>query len=442
MEQAFGSNFSQVRIHTDAQSDQLNRSIQAKAFTTGQDIFFRSGEYNPDSIAGQELMAHELTHIMQQKGEPQQIQRFITNPFTATISQVILQQKLINYTVKKAQSKSLLPKGYLTHVLNNHKENPNIHAVFMHILQAMNSATTEDERLYVMEKNYLDLLNAVEHQFILDPKMSSLDLLDEKQAEQYKNFKWHKNDYPGKAPGPNESKANRMMRALNAIRPERRVNQNRVGYKDAVVTKTEFTKNKQLQEYITNQLKLVPDFTSPLPGETTPPKQPGGKRLNKDALKSFLQMRNAALKDGVPLIIRAAYRTPERAKANAERAKHPEAVAEYSPHILGLAFDLQMSYGKQHFSEIDTSDMQNVVNMRTSPVHKWIFLHGAKYGWYPFQNEPWHWEYNPPGFREKFHQKFSMLEFGEKMLDKISEFSMLEFGENILDNITETFIFE
>ncbi|AFY82436.1 eCIS core domain-containing protein [Oscillatoria acuminata] len=71
MEQAFGSDFSQVRIHTDAQSDQLNRSIQAKAFTTGQDIFFRGGEYNPDSIAGQELMAHELTHVVQQTGKIQ-----------------------------------------------------------------------------------------------------------------------------------------------------------------------------------------------------------------------------------------------------------------------------------------------------------------------------------------------------------------------------------
>ncbi len=68
MEQAFGSDFSQVRIHTDTQSDQLNRSIQAKAFTTGQDIFFRSGEYKPDSRAGQELMAHELTHVVQQTG--------------------------------------------------------------------------------------------------------------------------------------------------------------------------------------------------------------------------------------------------------------------------------------------------------------------------------------------------------------------------------------
>ncbi|WP_448266105.1 eCIS core domain-containing protein [Nostoc sp. DSM 114159] len=68
MEVAFGADFSGVKVHTDGQSDQLNRSIQARAFTTGQDVFFRSGEYNPGSRAGQELLAHELTHVVQQSG--------------------------------------------------------------------------------------------------------------------------------------------------------------------------------------------------------------------------------------------------------------------------------------------------------------------------------------------------------------------------------------
>jgi hypothetical protein len=68
MEQAFGADFSGVRVHTDAQSNQLNRSIQARAFTTGQDVFFRQGAYNPGSRDGQELIAHELTHVVQQNG--------------------------------------------------------------------------------------------------------------------------------------------------------------------------------------------------------------------------------------------------------------------------------------------------------------------------------------------------------------------------------------
>ncbi|MBV6625813.1 MAG: DUF4157 domain-containing protein [Rivularia sp. (in: Bacteria)] len=68
MGQAMGADFSSVRVHTDARSDQLNQSLQAKAFTTGQDVFFRQGEYQPGSRGGQELIAHELTHVVQQGG--------------------------------------------------------------------------------------------------------------------------------------------------------------------------------------------------------------------------------------------------------------------------------------------------------------------------------------------------------------------------------------
>lgn len=68
MESAFGADFSNVRVHTDAQSSELNNSVQAKAFTTGQDIFFNKGQYDPKSSSGQELLAHELTHVVQQNG--------------------------------------------------------------------------------------------------------------------------------------------------------------------------------------------------------------------------------------------------------------------------------------------------------------------------------------------------------------------------------------
>ncbi len=66
MESGFGATFGGVRIHTDAAADKLTRSVQAKAFTTGRDIFFKRGEYNPGSGAGKELLAHELTHTVQQ----------------------------------------------------------------------------------------------------------------------------------------------------------------------------------------------------------------------------------------------------------------------------------------------------------------------------------------------------------------------------------------
>ncbi|GJD18486.1 hypothetical protein RIVM261_034420 [Rivularia sp. IAM M-261] len=68
MGQAMGADFSRVKVHTGAQADQLNQSIQAKAFTMGQDVFFRQGAYEPGSQRGQELIAHELTHVVQQSG--------------------------------------------------------------------------------------------------------------------------------------------------------------------------------------------------------------------------------------------------------------------------------------------------------------------------------------------------------------------------------------
>jgi len=70
-EPRFGQDFSGVQIHTGAEADSLNRSLEARAFTTGSDIFFRDGEYNPDSSGGRELLAHELTHVVQQGGSVQ-----------------------------------------------------------------------------------------------------------------------------------------------------------------------------------------------------------------------------------------------------------------------------------------------------------------------------------------------------------------------------------
>jgi hypothetical protein len=65
-ESSMGHDFSGVNVHTDSESDSLNKELGARAFTTGSDIFFRQGEYNPASSGGQELLAHELTHVVQQ----------------------------------------------------------------------------------------------------------------------------------------------------------------------------------------------------------------------------------------------------------------------------------------------------------------------------------------------------------------------------------------
>jgi len=68
MEQAFGADFSDVRVHTDSEANLLNQQLSAKAFTTARDIFFRQSEYSPGSDTGKKLIAHELTHVVQQEG--------------------------------------------------------------------------------------------------------------------------------------------------------------------------------------------------------------------------------------------------------------------------------------------------------------------------------------------------------------------------------------
>ncbi len=67
MEGVFGVDFSPVRIHADPEADALNRGVAAIAFTVGSDIFFRAGFYQPRTPAGQHLLAHELTHVVQQR---------------------------------------------------------------------------------------------------------------------------------------------------------------------------------------------------------------------------------------------------------------------------------------------------------------------------------------------------------------------------------------
>jgi hypothetical protein len=69
MEPRFGSSFDQVRIHTGAQPSESARSIGASAYTVGRDIVFAAGQYAPDSAKGRRLLAHELTHVLQQGSE-------------------------------------------------------------------------------------------------------------------------------------------------------------------------------------------------------------------------------------------------------------------------------------------------------------------------------------------------------------------------------------
>jgi Domain of unknown function (DUF4157) len=68
MEAAFGHDFSRVQLHTGAAAGQLSAGLNARAFTVGHDVAFASGEYQPGTILGDALLAHELAHVVQQEG--------------------------------------------------------------------------------------------------------------------------------------------------------------------------------------------------------------------------------------------------------------------------------------------------------------------------------------------------------------------------------------
>jgi LAS superfamily LD-carboxypeptidase LdcB len=254
-------------------------------------------------------------------------------------------------------------------------------------------------------------------------------------------LKWNYYDYPGgqgrplldkngkpvadkfgntKEPaGPNEKKARQMIEALKIVNPERRatVEAGRVPVGTAVLcvlcnrddphiiienigTTPKRTISSELWSWIKGQLVSVQDIG----------KEYAEKRLNKYAAESFERMREDAKKDGINLVILAGGGAAFREKAASDTgclaAQNTFAVACFpNSHNLGLAVDLRMSYGNQRYQEattLGTYGMQNVVDMRQSLVHKWLFLNAAKYNWYPYTHEPWHWEYNPPNFANAF----------------------------------------
>ena len=229
------------------------------------------------------------------------------------------------------------------------------------------------------------LLASAERAFILDPQRSSLELLEPADRDRYLAFAWHAGDFPGGPPGPNEARAERMFAALTRLRPERRANSGAT----AAVSRDEF--DAAMQRRLDAALAAVP-------GER-------GQRLHRDASAAYVDMRTAAAAEGVTLNINNSYRSAERAQANAASASNSSAVASFSSHTLGLAVDLNMSHSGLRFTETGTRPFRNLVDMYKSPVHKWMFLRGETYGWFPYGREPWHWEYNPPGLRERLRQQ-------------------------------------
>jgi D-alanyl-D-alanine dipeptidase len=306
--------------------------------------------------------------------------------------------------------RSLLHPDYVGQWLSVNDTATPLPAMLDQALQLNRAGTPE-----AYQAKLTEILSYLENTFILDPGKSTLDLLERDYALKYKSFKWGPNDFPKgeKSPSPhneNELVAEAMFSALAALHPERRPNQGET----AVITLQDFKvagMNGRWKGFIKNQLNY--------------PRDNSNKKfqLNKHAIFSFNQMYDAAAKDGVFLKISSAYRPFKK-----KECRNPSAVAcGLSSHELGLAIDFALSFkgtgtGNKlidlKYIEVSTKNFStNFIKMYRSPVHKWMFLKGYRYGWFPYKKEPWHFEYNPlpplpfepnnqKTFREKIWEDF------------------------------------
>jgi peptidoglycan hydrolase-like protein with peptidoglycan-binding domain len=270
--------------------------------------------------------------------------------------------------------------------------------------------------------------------FINNPEASTLDFLPKNKCLEYRNLKWDYYDFPGGAgqpltdkngkpvtdkfgntkepEGPNEDNAKQMVAALKLVNPERRATVEEGGVPEGTAVlcvRCDRTDPHIIIEKVgTIQKRTIsPELWSWIKGELDPVQ---GHELNKHAAVAFENMQKEAAKDGINLVILsgqgAAFREKTAADTGCKKAGNAFAVACFpNSHNLGLAVDLQMSKGTQQYQEATTLGkygMQNVVDMRQSPVHKWLFLNAAKFDFYPYTHEPWHLEYNPDGFSDTF----------------------------------------
>jgi 3D (Asp-Asp-Asp) domain-containing protein len=83
-EPRFGRDLSAVRVHTDEAAQVLSEELEAQAFTVGRDVYFNAGQYSPWTTAGRLLLAHELTHVLQQQEGKQSVQRKEKKPWKYT----------------------------------------------------------------------------------------------------------------------------------------------------------------------------------------------------------------------------------------------------------------------------------------------------------------------------------------------------------------------
>ncbi|MCK4791236.1 MAG: DUF4157 domain-containing protein [Desulfobacteraceae bacterium] len=112
MEPRFGHDFSQVRVHTDARAARSAKAVNALAYTVGNDIVFDKGQYSPDTNEGNRILAHELSHVLQQKTyqEPLQTKLSISESANAAERQADDTADAVVFGIRKVPN-SFAPAG-------------------------------------------------------------------------------------------------------------------------------------------------------------------------------------------------------------------------------------------------------------------------------------------------------------------------------------------
>jgi murein DD-endopeptidase MepM/ murein hydrolase activator NlpD/peptidoglycan hydrolase-like protein with peptidoglycan-binding domain len=226
-------------------------------------------------------------------------------------------------------------------------------------------------------------LSSQERAWVLALDRSALERLpDAAQRRRYlEEVNWRDIEFPGNVPKGGRDRqilnahwklSEELFNALAGVTPERRV-PSMIRYHDPVVVK--------------------------VPGKPS-------ERLFPESCDVFVRMREAAKADGVRLEIGSSWRSAVKQAAISKSQPNPKAAARgQSAHMYGLAVDLRLSVPGLNVAEASTrtaEKMANLVRMYRSPVYKWMALRAKDFGWYPYRREPWHWEYNPPGFKERF----------------------------------------
>lgn len=190
--------------------------------------------------------------------------------------------------------------------------------------------------------------------------------------------------YPGSGTDAQTAPYRRFIRKYKDWLKERFGQQERRINKEIVKLGGSKATALNIERYIAGRLKNVPAAYS---GRS-------GMRLLDKAAASMEEMGKAAAADGVDLQVISSYRKPKNKKPS-----NTAAVAANSSHSYGVAIDLQLSDKSRDFkvTEIKTGDANNLMKYFGAPVTKWMMANGAKFGWHPYTNEPWHFEYNPEG---------------------------------------------